>query len=79
MPTDQVHRGLVTGTAMAASARSCLVLVTDDGVQYALYDPHHTTVRKAERLRVTIGPPPAKPICTPPGRLGTAITVTEVR
>jgi hypothetical protein len=76
-PTDQVGTEWVVGTATKDSKGPCYGLVTDDGVQFALYGGG-IALRKGERMRAKIGPLKLKIYCGP-GRHASIIELRPVR
>jgi hypothetical protein len=51
-PTDENSPGWITGTVTRGGSGPCYGMITDDGVEYALYDAAGTTLERNDRVRV---------------------------
>ncbi|MEV4758210.1 hypothetical protein AB0J86_24250 [Micromonospora sp. NPDC049559] len=74
-PTDQRRNEVVGGTVTRGGPGPCYGLVTDDGVEYALYGRDAGTLTEGRRLVVLVGPQLLKVDCGP----GRPASIVEVR
>jgi hypothetical protein len=77
-PTDRIRPNVVAGHLTRGGGGPCYGLVTDDGVEYALYGRDAGNLAKGTRVMVTIAPLQLLIYCGS-GQPASIVRLTEVR
>jgi hypothetical protein len=77
-PTDRIRPHVIGGHLTRGGSGPCYGLVTDDGVEYALYGRDAGTLAKGARVLVTIAPLQLRIDCGS-GRPASIVKITEIR